>query len=161
MIRYTAKDVTWVLADYDIAAQILTLLHDSFAYMEGRINPPSSLNRLTPDAINTHMETEVLLTIQDAGNPIACAFLTEHLDAIYIGKLAVAQTHRKTGAAKALLDWAENHAQTLDLPKLRLQTRIELTENHAIFAHYGFIKTSEGTHPGFSRPTEITMEKHL
>lgn len=161
MNRYTAKEVAQARSDNDIAPKILTLLQDSFAYMDGRIDPPSSLNRLTTDAINTHMENEVLLTIQDDGIPIASAFLTQQPDAIYIGKLAVAATHRGTGAAKALLDYAETFAREQEFKTLRLQTRIELIENHAIFARYGFVKTAEGTHPGFTRPTEITMEKTL
>lgn len=161
MTRYSAEDVTWVRDNKDIAPKILTLLHDSFAYMDGRIDPPSSLRKLTAQNIQAHMEDQVLLTITDANTPIACAFLTEQADALYIGKLAVAKKHRGTGAGLALLTWAEHHAKVLNLPKLRLQTRIELSENHAIFAHYGFIKTAEGIHPGFTRPTEITMEKRL
>jgi len=148
-----------VRADYNITPQILTLLHYSFADMKGRIDPPSSLKKLTVDAINHHMETEVLLTVQNASTPIACVFLTEQSDAIYLGKLAVAETHRKTGAAKALINWAETYTRDQGHRTLRLQTRIELTENHALFAHLGFTQTATGKHPGFTHPTEITMEK--
>jgi phosphinothricin acetyltransferase len=40
---------------------------------------------------------------------------------------------------------------------LELETRIELTENHATFARMGFIKTAETAHPGYERPTSIKM----
>ena len=73
--------------------------------------------------------------------------------------MAVHPDHRGKGIAQALVDTSSDLAQSLGHTKLRLQTRIELTENHAIFAHHGFTKTAEGTHPGFTRPTEITMEK--
>jgi hypothetical protein len=40
---------------------------------------------------------------------------------------------------------------------LELETRIELTENHAAFARMGFIKTAETSHEGFDRTTSIVM----
>lgn len=42
---------------------------------------------------------------------------------------------------------------------LELETRIELLENHATFAALGFVRVTESAHPGFSRPTSITMRK--
>ncbi|MFN7434077.1 MAG: N-acetyltransferase, partial [Betaproteobacteria bacterium] len=42
---------------------------------------------------------------------------------------------------------------------LELQTRIELTENHATFAALGFAKVAETAHPGYARPTSITLRR--
>ena len=42
-----------------------------------------------------------------------------------------------------------------------LDTRIELTENHATFAALGFTKIAERAHDGYERPTFITMRKTL
>ncbi|WGI21434.1 GNAT family N-acetyltransferase [Amylibacter sp. IMCC11727] len=148
-------------ANHDWQA-ILDLLHTCFAYMETRIDPPSSLHTLTPADIQRQATNETLLLVFDADQmPIACTFLTEHPDCLYLGKMAVHPDHRGKGIAKALIDTSTDLARTLGHTKLRLQTRIELHENHAIFAHHGFVKTAEGTHPGFIRPTEITMEKTL
>jgi predicted GNAT family N-acyltransferase len=128
--------------------------------METRIDPPSSLANLTTTDIQKHAANEILLLVQDThSTPIACAFLTQKTNCMYIGKMAVATDHRGKGIAKALFDKSCDLAQSLGHSKLRLQTRIELTENHAIFAHHGFVKTAEGRHPGFNRTTEITMEK--
>jgi GNAT superfamily N-acetyltransferase len=128
--------------------------------MDGRIDPPSSMNRLTSKSVVKQMEDEILLVINHQSRPIACAFVTELSDAFYIGKLAVDEGHRNRGASTAILKWVENLSRdTGEYKPLRLQTRIELTENHAIFAHHGFVKTEEGRHPGFDRTTEITMEK--
>ena len=141
---------------------ILNLLNTCFAYMETRINPPSSLHKLTSADIQRQATNETLLLVFDADQmPIACTFLTEHPDCLYLGKMAVHPDHRGRGIAKASIDTSTDLARTLGHTKLRLQTRIELHENHAIFAHHGFVKTAEGTHPGFTRPTEITMEKTL
>ena len=46
-------------------------------------------------------------------------------------------------------------------PALELQTRIELTGNHAAFRRMGFVETARTAHPGFDRPTSITFRKRL
>ena len=46
-------------------------------------------------------------------------------------------------------------------PALELQTRIELTGNHAVFARLGFHETERTAHAGYARPTSITMRKAL
>jgi MoxR-like ATPase len=42
---------------------------------------------------------------------------------------------------------------------VELEARIELTENHETFAALGFSRVAESAHPGFDRPTSITMRK--
>jgi GNAT superfamily N-acetyltransferase len=118
---------------------ILALLHEAFAYMEGRIDPPSSLRDLTPEALSRHVRTEEIWII---GAPVACVFLTPKPGALYVGKLAVAADHRGKG-----------------LPALELQTRIELVENQAAFRAMGFQEVGRTSHPGFDRPTSITYRR--
>lgn len=149
-----------VTSPYDWQA-ILTLLHKAFAYMEPRISPPSSLHRLTTQQIETHATQHRLLVIEQAGIPIACLFLKLQADHLYLGKLATHPDHIGQGHARALVAQAERIAAQNALRVLRLETRIELTENHTTFARLGFIKTAETTHAGFSRPTSITMERPL
>ena len=55
----------------------------------------------------------------------------------------------------------EAYAAQCKLTCLRLETRIELVENHRIFAKWGFIRTAEGRHPEFTHPTFIEMRKTL
>ncbi|MCO4823648.1 MAG: GNAT family N-acetyltransferase [Amylibacter sp.] len=160
-MRITKDNIIRAKIDQDWHA-ILAVLHSCFAYMDARINPPSSLHELTPKDIQRHAKDEILLLVFDAAqSPIACTFLTDKPDCLYLGKLAVHPKHRGKGIAQALIDKSTEHAKSLGHSKLRFQTRIELTENHAIFAHFGFIKTATGIHAGFSQPTEITMEKQI
>lgn len=155
------SDVAWVFADYDWGA-VLRLLHENFAYMEARIDPPSSLHNLTAQHIADFACDEQLLVIEDQnGSPVACAFLTSKTNSIYVGKLAVAKQVRGRGYARQFFDYAEDCARSAGLAFLELETRIELTENHATFAKMGFVKTAETSHPGFDRPTSITMQKRL
>lgn len=136
---------------------ILTLLQAEFAFMEGRINPPSSMHALTPATIATQARTGEVWAIGTA--PIACVFLTAKPAALYVGKLAVAASHRQQGHARRLIDLAEARARVLNLPTLELQTRVELVENQAAFRALGFVEVGRTAHPGFHRPTSITFRR--
>lgn len=135
---------------------ILALLHEAFAYMEGRIDPPSSLRDLTPEALTRQAEVGEIWII---GAPVACVFLTPKPGALYLGKLAVADSHRCQGLARRLIDLAEDRARALRIPALELQTRVELVENQAAFLAMGFQEVGRTAHDGYDRPTSITYRR--
>ena len=132
------------------------LILRAFAGMERRIDPPSSARDLTPESLATFGEVWTL-----GAPPRACVILTPKPDHLYIGKLAVDPAHQRQGLARALLSHAETRARALHLPELRLQTRVELTENHATFRALGFTETARTAHKGYDRPTSITFAKPL
>ncbi|MEM9584340.1 MAG: GNAT family N-acetyltransferase [Pseudomonadota bacterium] len=138
---------------------IHALLHRSFAYMEGRIDPPSSLHDLTVAGIAEACDPGGVWAI--GAPPVACVFLSEKRGRLYLGKLAVDPAHRGQGLAGVLIRLAEERALARGLRLLELQTRIELVENHATFARLGFVKTAEDAHEGYDRPTGIVMQKRL
>ena len=139
--------------------EILVLLHVCFAYMDGRIDPPSSLHALTVSDLVKQAEKGEVWAV---GSPIvACVFLTKKTDCLYLGKLAVHAAERGNGLARKLVSLAEDRARDMRKPYLELQTRIELVENHATFAKLGFTRTATGKHPGFDRVTECTMRKRV
>ena len=141
--------------------KVLSLIQTCFAYMEARIDPPSSMHLLTVDMIAKHAETGEVWVMERDRSPIACVFLTPKSDALYVGKLAVSENARGKGLAKCLMQHAENRARTLGFQHLELETRIELIENHRAFEKMGFHKTAETAHDGYDRPTSITMQKEL
>jgi len=138
--------------------RVLALLHRAFARMAGRIDPPSSLARLT--VADLAAAWEVWVTPDEGGaHPVGCMVLTPRPQALYLGKLAVAPERHRQGLARALIAVAEARARALNLPVLELQTRVELTENHAAFAALGFAQSGSTAHDGFARPTALTFTK--
>lgn len=128
------------------------MLVAAFAYMDGVIDPPSSLARLAPaDLLAPGSEAWVIGT-----PPRACGVLTPQPGTLYLGKLAVAAGARGQGLARRLVDLACARARALNLPSVTLQTRVELTGNQAAFQAMGFTETARTAHPGFDRPTSIT-----
>ncbi|MEM9580218.1 MAG: GNAT family N-acetyltransferase [Pseudomonadota bacterium] len=144
-------------ADTKAHEEIHALLHMCFAYMEGRIDPPSSLHRLSVQDIARQCKEGEVWAIGDP--PGACVFFTPKSDVFYLGKMAVAPDARGQGHARRLVTLAEQRAALLGKPMLELQTRIELVENHETFRKLGFRIHAYGKHPGFEHVTDVTMRK--
>lgn len=145
---------------YDWSA-LLRLIRTSFAYMDGRIDPPSSMHQLTVESLTKSSTECEIWVIEEQNTPVACVFLTPRENTLYLGKLAVASTHRGRGYARALITKAEARAQALGLSEVELQTRVELFENHTTFAAMGFVQSDEFTHDGFDHPTSIVFRKPI
>ena len=158
MGKITVAPAPTGFSDWD---ELHGLLHTCFAYMADRIDPPSSLNRMTPDDLRSKAETETLVLAYDAGRLVGCAHLAARPDAIYIGKVAVLPAYQRRGILRRMMAIAEDLAREQGKQALELETRIELTENHATFRALGFAKSAEKAHAGYDRPTSITMRKPL
>ena len=141
--------------------ELLALIRATFASMNGRIDPPSSALSLTAASLAEKAKAEIGHVAIHGEKLIGCLFLRPEADCLYIGKLAVLPEAQGKGLGKRLLTIAEETAAALGLPALRLETRIELTDNHAVFAAWGFTRTAEKAHPGFARTTFVEMRKIL
>ena len=141
--------------------ELLVLLRSSFAYMDSVIDPPSSVHLLTHETIQTKCAEEVGIVALQEGTLRGCVFLAEREDHFYLSKFAVAPNHQGRGIARLLLARAQEVARDAGKPSIELHTRIELTQNHAVFARFGFIEVTRTSHPGYECPTTIVMRKAL
>ena len=148
-------------ADFSDWAGLHRLLTVCFSYMDGRVDPSSSLRSMTPDDPRRKAAEESLIVVFDGDELVACGFLTEADDSIYLGKLAVSSRFRRRGILRAMVEIAEDMANRQGRNWLELQTRIELTENHRTFEAHGFARVRETAHPGFAKPTSVTMRKRV
>lgn len=148
-------------ADFQNWAELHQLLTRCFKYMDGRIDPPSSLQRMSAQTLRCKAQEEILVIVIHGGQLVACGFLKIEKTALYLGKLAVDPAFRNQGILRSIIAIAEDIARQHGKSALELQTRVELIENHATFTALGFVKTGEQAHPGYHRPTSITMRKTL
>lgn len=148
-------------ADFDRWDALLTLIRRSFAYMDGVIDPPSSAHRLTPETLRDKAQAETCLIALAGDRLVGCIFVARRQDAVYVGKLAVEESARGLGIGRLLMNSAERLALESGTPILELETRIELTKNHATFERLGFAEFKRTAHPGYDRITSITYRKRL
>ncbi|MGB7270581.1 MAG: GNAT family N-acetyltransferase [Albidovulum sp.] len=140
---------------------LLALIQQSFAYMNGVVDPPSSATRLTVDLIADQARDGEIWVMEDLGQPIACMFLNSEPGQLYLGKMAVAEAQRGHGLSRQLIDHAKARADALGLPKIVLESRIELTKVHKAFRAMGFVQTAQTAHQGYDRPTMLTFTRLL
>lgn len=138
-------------------AELHELLRTAYAFMDGRIDPPSSLYRMTTEDLRQKAIDETLVTARAEGRLVGCLFARNQPPWLYVGKVAVAVDSQGMGVGRALIAFAQGLAVERQLDGLELETRIELTENHAAFASMGFIKVADQSHDGYDRTTCIRM----
>ena len=138
-------------------SSVLRLIQMEFAYMNARIDPPSSMNHLTVAEL-TSSPGEVWAI---GSPPIACILLTPKPGKLYLSKLAVSTAARGSRHARQLINQAETRARELGLSILELATRIELTENHQVFQAMRFTEHERTAHPGHTRPTSVTFRRSV
>jgi GNAT superfamily N-acetyltransferase len=141
--------------------QLLELLHAAFAYQSGRIDPPSSLHKLDAQSLAQKAGEETLFLAVEDGALVGCAFAKVNPSCVYVGKVAVWPDRQGRGIGRLLMHAVEGFARGAGKPAMELDTRIELVENHKTFAAFGFVKTAERSHAGYTRATFITMQKAL
>lgn len=148
--------------DFTDWSGLLSLIMSAFAYMDERIDPPSSAHKLTETSLAQKAQDEICYIAEDQGVLVGCIFCRPEPPLfLYIGKLAISKAMQGKGIGRALLERAELEAVERGLPNLRLETRIELRENHQAFQRWGFVKTADRSHPGYDRITFIEMMKPL
>jgi len=146
---------------FDDWAGLLALLQEAFGFMEGRIDPPSSLHGFDAAKLAAKSAEEDLILAVRSGELVGCLFAVPRGEVLYLGKIAVKPGLQGQGIARRMLALAEAAARARGLTAFELQTRIELSENHEAFAALGFEKVGETRHPGFTRTTSLTFRKTL
>ncbi|MDG4873893.1 GNAT family N-acetyltransferase [Mesorhizobium sp. WSM4935] len=161
MDRSVGISVTGLPADFDRWDDLLALIQRAFAYMDGLIDPPSSAHLLTADTLAEKARREAGVLALENGRIVGCVFALERARDFYVGKLAVEPRLQGQGIGTRLMRAVEDLARERGKDAIELQTRIELTANHAAFARLGFRETERTAHEGYARPTSITMRKVL
>lgn len=146
---------------FDDWAGLLALLREAYAFMDGRIDPPSSLHRFDAEKLAAKAREEDLVLAFVDGRLAGCLFAAPRGDSLYLGKIAVRPGLQGRGLARRMIALAEASARSRGFKALELQARIELVENHRAFAALGFDKVGEGSHHGYTRPTDFSFRKVL
>jgi predicted N-acetyltransferase YhbS len=143
------------------ADAVAALIRTAFAAQSVATDPPPSALRVTADDIAAHLQTGSGAVAEADGALVGSALWVEQDGGLYLGRLAVARSHRGLGIAKALVAAAEAAATRMRLPRVHLSTRLPLIDNRRLFAACGFVETTRHAHPGYTEPTFVNMEKRL
>src|SRR5690606_38594007 len=152
MLTANQAELRRIPADFEQTAELLAMIRCAFAYMDGRIDPPSSIHRLTETALQHKCAAEIGILASVDGRIAGCVFIAERDDHFYLGKLAVDPEFQGRGIGGRLVAEAERIAGECGKPIIELQTRVELEANHAAFARMGFSEVGRTAHDGYLQP---------
>ena len=143
------------------APALAALIRRCFAAQPVAVDPPPSALGETAGSVAEQIRSGGGAVAGPVEALVAGVLWTEHEAGLYLGRLAVAPECRRQGLARALLAAAEQEARARSLPRLHLGTRLALADNRALFASAGFTECGRFSHPGYSEPTWVAMEKRL
>jgi putative acetyltransferase len=124
-----------VAASDPFAPQAKALLEASHALMQS-LFPSGACHFLSIDALCV---PEVHFVTERRGEIIiGCGAVAARIGYGELKSIFVADTSRGQGAADAILRALEDHARTLKLPMLRLETGTGLDAAHRLYARHGF-----------------------
>ena len=143
------------------AEVLLAVMRRAFAEYRGVLRPESSVFVETAAVIAQQLAGGggFLATLQD--RPVGCIIAETQDGHGYLGRLAVDPGLRRRGLARRLMLAGEGHVRDRGLPSVEVQVRIALTGNIALFQSLGYRETARKSHPGFTEPTYLVMEKSL
>jgi len=156
----TAGDLTIREATEADVPTLVTVLRSAFAE-QATLAPPSGALSETEESVLGLMRTaRVALALVD--DVIAgCQFFEPKGDHLYLFRLAVLPAYRQHGIGRTLIDYAEEQARAMGLPRTRFSVRLALPRQRAYYERMGYRFLEYGTHAGFTEPTFATLTKDL
>jgi ribosomal protein S18 acetylase RimI-like enzyme len=145
-------------ADADV---LLDVMRRAFAEYRGVLVPESSVFVETASLIAKKLAGGGGFLALAGANPVGCIIAEEKDGRGYLGRLAVDPTLRRQGLARRLMLAGEGFARARGLRIAEVQVRIALGGNIALFQSLGYRETARRSHPGFTQPTTLVMEKSL
>lgn len=135
---------------------VAALIHQSFAYMEPLLGHPARAASVTAAHLAEAAGHGTAYLIEGGGTPVASLFTRpsrDFPDALYLGWLAVAETHRGQGLSQTVMAAAEAEARDQQYAAMTLDTGRVLTGLHAYFQRAGFqMLPGEGDIVSFRKP---------
>jgi ribosomal protein S18 acetylase RimI-like enzyme len=156
MIDFYSRDAT----EDDIPA-LANVIACAFEEHRGKLEPPSSSLNKTPEAVAQELQTARAVVACSNDETVGCVFYTLREGYVYLAHLAVLPQYRGLGIAKALMQSVEGKALEQGCKRIRLSVRLALEKTRAFYERLGYTFYSYGTHPGFTEPTYLTLEKSL
>lgn len=96
MSTTTIRRLDATFTDWD---GLLAMIQESFAYMDSRIDPPSSAAALTAEGLQRKAEAEIAFVAFSDETLAGCVFCRPEEKCLYIGKLAVAPGEQEKASA--------------------------------------------------------------
>lgn len=143
---------------HDAAPAVHELTQAAFAGYEA-LDPPSGASRETVEAVRRDLETAGGALAWLDSRPVGCLRFVVAADHLHVRRVAVTPELQDKGIGRALMAWAEAEAESRGLPHVTVGVRLSVRGNLAFYRRLGYQVVAEHAHPGYDRPTWVSMQK--
>jgi len=143
---------------YDAAPVVHELTQAAFAGYEA-LDPPSGALRESVESVRRDLEAAGAALAWLDSEPVGCLRFVVAADHLHVRRVAVTPELQGRGIGRALMAWAEAQAENRGLPRVTVGVRLSPPGNLAFYRRLGYQVVAEHAHPGYDRPTWVSMQK--
>lgn len=148
-------------ADVSEAGLVRDLAIRAFAeYRETLVPPPGILAESVEDVAAYIARGGAVLAL-DGETAVGSARFHPEPGYLYIGRVSVPPEHRRRGIATLIMRFLEEHARVLGLAETRVEVRMALPSNIALYGSLGYVPISYQPHPRVPEAMTVKMAKCL
>jgi ribosomal protein S18 acetylase RimI-like enzyme len=149
------------LATSDDAPLVHRIMIAAFEEYRGVLEPPSSTHQETVEDVRRAFDSGGAVLAWVEGQAVGSARFQPRPDYLYVGRVSTLPAWRGRGIASALMTFLEGHARTLGLPEIRVEVRLSMPSNVALYRRLGFHTVSEQPHPRGPAFKTVILGKHV
>lgn len=123
------------------------IMQEAFEEYRGRLEPPSSAHDETIEDVRHAIAAGGAVLAWDEGTAVGSARFRPRPGYLYVGRVSVLPAWRGRGIGAALMTAIGEQARTLGLPEIRVEVRLSLPSNAALYRRLGYQTVSEQPHP--------------
>jgi ribosomal protein S18 acetylase RimI-like enzyme len=138
---------TVTLATVADAPLVHRIMLAAFEEYRGVLEPPSSTHNETVEDVRRAFDTGGAALAWVDEEAVGSARFQPRPNYLYVGRVSTLPDWRGRGIASALMTFLAGHARTLALPEVRVEVRLSLPSNVALYRRLGFHTVSEQPHP--------------
>jgi ribosomal protein S18 acetylase RimI-like enzyme len=139
--------ITVSLATRDDAPLVHQIMIAAFEEYRGVLEPPSSTHDETVNDVRRAFDSGGAVLARLDGAAVGSARFQPRPGYLYVGRVSTLPAWRGRGVGAALMTFLLDHARALGLPEVRVEVRLSLPSNVALYRRLGFHTISEQPHP--------------
>ena len=143
---------------WDSAIVVHELTQAAFAGYES-LDPPSGASRETVESVRRDLGAAGGALARLDSRPVGCLRFVVAAGHLHVRRVAVVPEVQGRGVGRALMAWAEAQAENRGLSRVTVGVRLSLPGNLAFYRRLGYEVVAEHAHPGYDRPTWVSMQK--
>jgi|SRR5579864_1891097 len=143
------------------AELLVAVIQSAFDEYRGRLDPPSGAHDESVAGMRSWLAKAGACLAFASERPAGCVLYEPAAGIVNLSRLSVLPDARRLGLGGALVQFVEQRARALNLPRVQLAVRLGLTNLTSWYEARGYHVIEVGSHQGYTQPTYAVLEKEV